>query len=157
MKNFQNKQKIIKVSRQLRGLARLGLIFWAWMVGLMVSLAIQALAIKGNPAFTYTSFGGLAVVVQALIINWNLLRFFTCLQQGNLFDAKTVGYLQAAGRCWLVYALFDFAYGLVGNSFIGTKMAFTGIGHLFVSLTIIFVAWLLKEAQELQEEQELTV
>ncbi|HZM06617.1 MAG TPA: hypothetical protein VFC44_26760 [Candidatus Saccharimonadales bacterium] len=30
-------------------------------------------------------------------------------------------------------------------------------GGLFVGLTLIFVAWLLKEAQELQEEQALTV
>jgi hypothetical protein len=30
-------------------------------------------------------------------------------------------------------------------------------GGLFAGLILIFVAWLLKEAQELQEEQELTV
>jgi hypothetical protein len=29
--------------------------------------------------------------------------------------------------------------------------------NLFAGLTLIFVAWLLNEAQELQEEQELTV
>jgi hypothetical protein len=30
-------------------------------------------------------------------------------------------------------------------------------GSLFAGLAFMFVAWLLKEAQELQEEQELTV
>ena len=30
-------------------------------------------------------------------------------------------------------------------------------GGLFAGLALIFVAWLLKEAQKLQEEQELTV
>ena len=30
-------------------------------------------------------------------------------------------------------------------------------GSLFAGLVLVFVAWLLKEAQELQEEQELTV
>ena len=157
MKNFQNKNKIVKVSKDLRLLASVGFIFWAVMFGTAASVSVHALEIVGNPKLTYLSFGGLAVSVQAFIINWNLFRFFTCLQQGNLFAATTVNYLYAAGRCWFVYALFDFGYGFVGDHYMATKMAFTGFGHLFASLTIIFVAWLLKEAQELQEEQELTV
>jgi hypothetical protein len=32
-----------------------------------------------------------------------------------------------------------------------------GSSGLFAGLILIFVSWLLKEAQELQEEQELTV
>jgi hypothetical protein len=34
---------------------------------------------------------------------------------------------------------------------------FVNFSSLFAGLLLMFVAWLLKEAQELQEEQELTV
>jgi hypothetical protein len=95
-------------------------------------------------------------MIFALIISLNFFRFFDRLKNGELFDAKTVSQLQLAGRWWLGYWLADFLFGIVGNGCFETKMTFAS-GQLFASLIVIFVAWLMKEAQELQEEQELTV
>jgi hypothetical protein len=45
----------------------------------------------------------------------------------------------------------------IGHEFFQMTTAPYFGGGFFAGLTLIFVAWLLKEAQELQEEQALTV
>jgi hypothetical protein len=90
------------------------------------------------------------------IVNLKLFRFFDRLKDGHLFDAPTVGNLDAAGKWWIALWLYEGLFFVIGNQFFQSKMAWNS-GGLFVGLTLIFVAWLLKEAQELQEEQELTV
>jgi hypothetical protein len=156
MKNFQNKTKIIKASKQLRALARLGLIIWAVGLVMFLVIAVAALTNGGNARAIYLSLGGIVEMIFALIISLNFFRFFDRLKNGELFDAKTVSQLQVAGRWWLGYWLADFLFGIVGNGCFETKITFAS-GQLFASLIVIFVAWLMKEAQELQEEQELTV
>jgi hypothetical protein len=87
-----------------------------------------------------------------------------------LFDAKTVGHLDAAGKWWIVLWLFDVLfheirrgvfqipdYGDPTGLGIWNVWNIYNFGSLFVGLVLMFVAWLLKEAQGLQEEQELTV
>jgi hypothetical protein len=90
------------------------------------------------------------------IVTLKLFKFFVRLKNGHLFDVQTVAYLDAAGKWWLVSWLFD---GLCreGRYQIFHITPAWDFGSLFAGLVIIFVAWLLKEAQGLQEEQELTV
>ena len=156
MKNFQNKTKIIKVSRHLRALARLGLIACALGLLLFIFTTITLAFNGGNARAVYISIGGIVEMILAMVICLNFFRFFNRLKNGELFDAKTVAHLAAAGQWWLGYWCMDFMFGVFGNQWMGTKMDF-GFGQLFASLVVIFVAWLLKEAQTLQEEQQLTV
>jgi hypothetical protein len=85
-----------------------------------------------------------------------LFRFFDRLKNGYLFDAQTVGNLDAAGRWWIVLWLFQGLFYQIEYQYFGHAMVL-GSSGLFAGLILIFVSWLLKEAQELQEEQELTV
>ena len=156
MKNFQNKTKIIKVSRQLRAVARLSIILWALGIVTFLMALSAGLRNGGNVRTIYLALGGLAEMGLAIGISLNFFRFFDRLNNGELFDAKTVGYLYSAGRWWLGYWVVDWLFAFVGNGWVGTKMDYS-FGQLFASLTVIFVAWLLKEAQELQTEQSLTV
>jgi hypothetical protein len=156
MKNLQNQAKIIKASRQLRALARLTLIFWALGVILFLILTIIMLTHGGNARSIYLTAGGLGEMGLAVMVSLNFFRFFDRLKDGKLFDAKTVGHLHTAGRWWLGYWTVDWLFAFVGNGWFDTKMTFS-FGQLFASLIVILVAWLLKEAQTLQEEQELTV
>ena len=156
MKNFQNKTNIIKVSRQLRAVARLAILLWA--LGILVFLLVLSTGLRngGNVRTIYLASGGLMEMGLAIVISRHFFRFFDRLNNGELFDATTVGHLYSAGRWWLVYWTFDFLLAFVGNGWLGMKMEYT-FGQLFASLVVIFVAWLLKEAQELQAEQSLTV
>jgi hypothetical protein len=104
-------------------------------------------------------------MVLCMTANLKLFRFFDRLKNGYLFDAKTVRYLDHAGR-WIV-ALWFFEilfhgighqFGQIGSQFFPKSIGWGDFGgSLFAGLTLIFVAWLLKEAQELQQETELTV
>jgi hypothetical protein len=156
MKNFQNKANIAKVSRQLCGAARAALFFW--ILGLVIFLVetVVALTHYGNARALYLLCGGIPEMVLAIFVTLNFLWFFNRLKDGDLFDGKTVGYLETAGKWWLGYWVADVMFCLIGNQWFGTRMAFS-FGQLFTSLIVIYVAWLLKEAQGLQEEQALTV
>ena len=52
--------------------------------------------------------------------------------------------------------LFEVLYYEIGHGVFRISDAWNS-GGIFAGLALIFVAWILKEAQELQEEQELTV
>ena len=156
MKNFQNKTKIIKVSRQLRAVARLAIIAWGLGIGAFLMALAAGLRNGGNARTVYLAVGGLTEMGLAIVISVNFFRFFDRLKNGELFDTTTVGHLYSAGRWWLAYWVFDWLFAFVGNGWLGTKMDYS-FGQLFASMTVIFVAWLLKEAQELQAEQSLTV
>jgi hypothetical protein len=160
MKNFQNKTKIIKVSKVLRKILFAGLVMWK--IGIPVSLGSAVISIfLGTPAYLhssdfYSQCGMSLLMVFYFIVNLYLFRFFDRLKNGHLFDAQTVGNLDVAGKWWLVLWLLGEAFSTVGNEVYGLTMNWED-GGLFTGLAFIFVAWLLKEAQELQEEQELTV
>ena len=91
-----------------------------------------------------------------LIVNLKLFRFFDRLKDGHLFDAQTVKNLDGAGRWWMALWFFESLFYQIGHKFFQTTNAPYLDGGFFAGLTLIFVAWLLKEAQELQEEQALT-
>ncbi len=157
MKNFQNKAKIIKVSKVIRHVLFAGLVLW---IGIGIPLALlQAVNLWnkiGSPATLYLQGGAMQMVVLSFIVNLKLFRFFDRLKNGNLFDAQTVGNLNAAGKWWILASIVEGLYYWGGLEFFKIGQGWSS-GGLFAGLTLIFVAWLLKEAQELQEEQELTV
>jgi hypothetical protein len=156
MKNFQNKTRIIKVSIQLRALARLAGVACALGVALFLLVGINSLAHGGNVRTLYLAGFGIVEMVIGMVMSRNFFRFFDRLKNGALFDAQTVGHLHRAGQWWLGCWILNFPVVIIGNHWLGTRLEF-GFGQLFASLTIIFVAWLLQEAQQLQEEQQLTV
>lgn len=157
MKNFQNKQKIINISKVIRHVLFAGLVLW---IGIGISVALlQAVNVWnriGSPATLYLQGGAMLMVILSFIVNLKLFRFFDRLKNGNLFDAQTVGNLNAAGKWWILASIIEGLYYWGGLEFFKIGQAWD-FGGLFAGLTLIFVAWLLKEAQELQEEQELTV
>ncbi|MGA2180756.1 MAG: DUF2975 domain-containing protein [Verrucomicrobiota bacterium] len=167
MKYFQNQAKIVKVSKVIRHILFAGLVLW--VVGIPVVL-FKALTLwsKSNLLAThYLPWGLLLLIGFRFIVNLKLFRFFDRLKDGHLFDANTVGNLDAAGKWWIVLWLYDVLFHEVRLGFFQISddwnAADLGIfnivnfGSLFAGLVLVFVAWLLKEAQELQEEQELTV
>jgi hypothetical protein len=94
----------------------------------------------------------------ALMVTFNFFRLFSRLKEGHLFKAQTVKYLETAGKWWIalgiVQAIFQFAEGYI---FTPSNIIVSGSNGIFAGLVVFFVAWVLREAQELQEEQELTV
>ena len=160
MKNFQNKAKIVKVSKIIRSVLFAGLVLW--IIAIPVFLAAFLIPIIALPketihsSTTYTMCGMVLLATLGLVVNLKLFRFFDRLKNGYLFDAQTVGNLGAAGKWWIVFWIFEGLFYQIGNELFQLKMVWDS-GGLFAGLILIFVAWLLKEAQELQEEQELTV
>jgi hypothetical protein len=156
MKNFQNKDRIINVSRRLCTLARGTLA--VWFIGLAIFLfeVIATATRGGNARAIYLTSSGVIEMLCALTVTWRFLQFFTRLGKGALFDAPTVGSLHAAGRWWLVASFCDLAFGIIGNTWLDTRVT-VAFGELLPALIVIFFAWLLEEAQGLQEEQALTV
>jgi hypothetical protein len=156
MKNFQNKTKIIKISKIIRHILFAGLVLWA--IGIPV---VMLQIIMNKPVVSGLNRVGLQgsfvlVLVFTFLVNLRLFRFFDRLKNGFLFDTKTVSHLDAAGKWWIVLWLFKFLYCQIGHEVLNISNGW-GFSNLFAGLTLIFVAWLLKEAQDLQEEQELTV
>jgi hypothetical protein len=167
MKNFQNKTKIVKVSTVIRHVLFAGLVLWA--IGIPVALfqAITLGCYSDLPATHYLPWGLVLLLGFRFIVNLKLFRFFDRLKDGHLFDAKTVGNLDAAGKWWIVLWLFNVLFHEVRLGVFQISDDWHSIGwgvwnimnfgSLFAGLVLMFVAWLLKEAQGLQEEQELTV
>jgi hypothetical protein len=158
MKNFQNKTKIVKVSEAMRIILLCGLVVWGFTIGACIVPLIEVVpGMKHVSPIQWYVFGGVVLQpVLGFIANLKLVQFFNRLKNGFLFDAVTVGCLSATGKWW-------FAYWIYQTIFLGGRTLFFGVAMnwdlacLFGSLTLIFVAWFFREAQELQEEQELTV
>ena len=162
MKNFQNKAKIIQVSKILRAVLFGGLVLWiVAILTFLFDLIFPMFFVPKDKLYASTIFipGSMALLAAlGLVVNLRLFGFFDRLKNGHLFDAQTVGYLDAAGKWWIVFWLFEGLIFEIGDHFFQSRMtASWGFGGLFAGLALLFVAWLLKEAQELQEEQELTV
>lgn len=157
MKNFQNKTKIIKVSKIIRSILFAGLILW--IGGGIPIILVQAFNLWKNigSKATLSLQGGVVVlIIFSFVVNLFLFRFFDRLKNGFLFDTKTVGHLNSAGKWWIVLWLIEFLFYQIGHEIFHISNGW-GFSNLFSGLALIFVAWLLREAQELQEEQELTV
>jgi len=161
MKIFQNKAKIVAVSKIVRSILFAGLVFW--ILGILISLVdliVPICFLSKDTLYSSTTFtlGWMALLASlGLIINLKLFRFFGRLKNGYLFDAQTVGYLDSAGKWWILFWLCEGLLVEIRYQVFQLKMMTWDSGGLFAGLILIFVAWLLKEAQELQEEQALTV
>ena len=164
MKYFQNQAKIVKVSKVIRHILFAGLVLWVVGIPVVLFKALTLWSKSNLPATHYLPWGMLLLIGIRFIVNLKLFRFFDRLKDGHLFDAKTVGNLDAAGKWWIVLWLCDVIYheirlGVfqISDDWNSSSLDIVNFGSLFAGLVLIFVAWLLKEAQELEEEQELTV
>jgi hypothetical protein len=164
MKNFQNKTKIVRVSKVIRHILFAGVVLWAIGMPVVLLKAIYLFSKSSIPATHYLPWGMVLLIGFRFIVNLKLFRFFDRLKDGSLFDSTTVGNLDAAGKWWVVLWLYDVLFrevrlGIfqISDDWNSGGLADWNFGSLFAGLVLIFVAWLLKEAQELQEEQELTV
>ena len=171
MKNFQNKAKIIKVSKILRNIAFAGLVLWGIMVPMSFALAILTpILLQNNQklststhAFLFMMFLAVPVYLFAFLTNLKIFRFFDRLKSGCFFDAQTVGNLNAAANWWLVLWIYEVVFYVLMQRPWENPHDFSfyhfppDVGGLFAALTLKFVAWFFREAQELQEEHELTV
>jgi hypothetical protein len=163
MKNFQNKAKIVKVSTILRSIAFAGLVIFGLIIPISLVTAILPPMLSKQISFSLTQFLVIPTFIFFFITNLKIFRFLDRLKKGCFFDAQTVGNLNAAANWWLVLWLYEVvSYVLMQQPWINphdfSLYHFPpDVGGLFAALTLKFVAWFFREAQELQEEQELTV
>lgn len=162
MKNIQNQARIIKASTALRTIAFAGLVLWAFtIVTLLGNAIVPPLIWKQHFHFSLSLFLPLPTLLFTFLANLNIFRFFNRLKNGCFFDAQTVGNLDAAGTWWLMMWLYQIVWLVLKQSLHADKVDWSQVpidwGWLFAGLTLKLFAWLFREAQELQEEQELTV
>lgn len=138
-----------------------GLVFWTAVgIATIFTLIVDLCLWKqmGASATLYLKAGVIIGILIIFVVNFCLFRFFDRLKAGYLFDAQTVRKLDAADKWCMVLWLFSLCFHVIGHSmFQSTVPSGWNSGGLFPGLVLIFVAWLLREAQELQEEQKLTV
>ena len=177
MKNFENSKKIMLLSTAFKILCFVALLGWVFFIfiGVAVFGYVEYIFHYGvkdpTPMETWllASFNwstpymywdfityGLALPIVGLIMTLNLYRFFRRLSNGCVFDKPLVTYLHAAGiwclALWICLMLTDLSEML----FFHQVFHFHLIVFLF-GAGLLFIAWLLREAQNLQEEHKLTV
>jgi hypothetical protein len=162
MRNFENKEKIMRVSGVLRIVSTLVLCLYG---SLLAILLLAGIAVMWNPRLIPNGpFGQLHFrllyippwFAMALIEWWNFRIFFQRLNAGHIFDAPTVRRLAMASKWRLAAWIYSCATAVLFDpEFSPNWLAL--LGNLTGVLAIIFMAWLLREGQTLEEEQELTV
>ena len=163
MKNFQNKAKIIKVSKVLRNIAFAGLIIFGLIIPMTLATDILPPLISKQIPFSLTQFLVFPLFIFAFLTNLKIFRFLDRLKNGCFFDAQTVGYLNTGANWWFVMWVYEVVFYVLMQQPWNNPHDFSfyhfppDVGGLFAALTLKFVAWFFREAQELQEEQELTV
>ena len=158
MKNFQNKTKIVKVSKIIRAILFAGVVLWVIVIPVVLLQTILVAPVVSGMARWNLQCSFLAMMVFQLIVNLRLFRFFDRLKNGYLFDALTVGHLMAAGQWCIVLWLYEVLNAAIRREVLSDSTGWMwNPSVLFAGLILIFFAWLLKEAQGLQEEHELTV
>ncbi len=155
---MQNRTKIVKFSELLRIVLLIGFLVWAFAFG---SCLIPWLVVYPKMPHLYAiqSYVAAGVILQPVfgfMVNLKLFQFFSRLKSGRLFDQQTVNYLSVAGRWWMAYWVYQIVFLGIRTLFFHVAMSWD-FACLFGALTLVFGAWLLKEAQALQAEQELTV
>jgi len=164
MKNIQNRAKIMKVSKVIHAILFAGLILWGMgILGSLIMAVIAPFVSRNNPYWPDQLLFVRVFVSMTLcfVVNLNFLRFFGRLKEGKLFDLPMAENLKSAGKSWLGLWLFTVLTAAI-NCHQQPEMKITiddlcDFSDLFAGSFVIIIAWLLKEAQELQEEQELTV
>jgi Protein of unknown function (DUF2975) len=150
--------RIKTVSKVLRAILFAGLIVQT--VGILAfviiaSLAAMSVGLRSHLAFQNCS--ALANLPFGFMVTLNFFRFFDRLKNGRLFDSQTVRYLEIAGKWWIILGIVQIILGVLEVYLFSSKNIIVSGNGIVAGLIIFFVAWLFREAQELQEEQELTV
>lgn len=131
------------------------------IVGIVAAVIVIPVAITHWPAFhsqaAFKNYCSLLTLPFALMVTLNFFRLFTRLKEGQLFESQTIRYLESAGKWWIVLGIIRMFFQF-WEAFIYTpnNIIVTGDG-IFGGLIVFFIAWVLREGQELKEEQELTV
>ena len=175
MRNLENKEKIKRVSGILKNLCGVLMVLCVVMAGIVwLSSTMLTFMVPHKHSFDVvetiaTWASGLYFVFEFMALR-NFKEFFHQLETGQLFNGPTVERLAAAGK-WLLARwglsfviqvatkVFMTTQAAGGNAPLGStySAAFGGLSGSLAPLAIIFMAWLLREGQTLQEEQELTV
>ena len=160
MRNFENKEKIVQVSGGLRIVSFVFMLFlgcgiFEWLLMLMLPTRHGE-----TPVPNWDYIGFILVFMMEFMVWWNFWSFFSRLKAGHLFDALTVKRLTNAGRWKIAAWFYSIIFMWVENTLqrqLQTHVLSDLLDGLFVGVGIVFVAWLLREAQTMEEEQKLTV
>ena len=105
----------------------------------------------------FTNCSSVLALPFTFMLTLYFFRLFSRFKEGRLFDAQTVGYLETAGKWWIVLGIVQIILQSVGACvFHPLDITISGNG-IVAGLMVFFIGWVFREAQELQEEQELTV
>ena len=170
MKTIENQLKIVKLSKIFRFLCAMMLVLipmgaFSYIVGFIaytVHLAFLSNSLIASAPYVSSIWDYVLIVshvIQTIIFFvavLNLYRFFKRLSKGLLFDAVSLSHLRSAGKCWLSSWFFTVGSALIRVYALNSTPAFPYEG-LLIGLAILLVAWLFREAQNLQDERQLTV
>lgn len=151
-------KRIETVSKVLRTILFAGLIIQtAGMIAFAIIVLLAAVNGGLKSHITFQNCSALASLPFGFMVTLQLFRFFDRLKNGRLFDSQTVRHLESAGKWWIVFGIVQIILGALEASLLAPKNLLVSGNGIVAGLLVFFVAWLLREAQELQEEQELTV
>ena len=105
----------------------------------------------------FENCGTAAALPFAFMVTLSLFRFFTQLKDGHLFDSQTVKHLEKAGRWWIMLGFVQIVFQISESCIFSSGDVTFSPNAVIGGMIVFFAAWLLGEAQKLQEEQELTV
>jgi Protein of unknown function (DUF2975) len=151
-------KRIKAVSKVLRAILFAGLIVQtAGILAFAIIVPVVAMNAGLRSHLTFQNCSALANLPFGFMVTLNFFRFFNRLKNGRLFDSQTVRYLEIAGKWWIILGIVQIILGVFEVYLFSPKNIIVSGNGIVAGLVIYFVAWLFREAQELQEEQELTV
>jgi hypothetical protein len=151
-------KRIKTVSKVLRAILFAGMVIQtAGILAFVIIVPLAAISVGLKSHLTFQNCSALASLPFGFMVTLNFFRFFDRLKNGRLFDSQTVRYLEIAGKWWIVFGIVQIILGAFEAYFFSPKNILVSGNGIVAGLMVFFVAWLLREAQELQEEQELTV
>jgi hypothetical protein len=158
LKTSPRLNRIKAVSKVLRAILLAGLIVQAaGILAAVIIVPIVAVTVGLKSHVTFQNCSMLALLPFAFMVTLNFFRFFTRLKDGRLFDAPTVRYLETAGKWWIVLGVLQITSGSVEAYLFSPRNIIVSGDGIVAGLIVFFIAWFFREAQELQEEQALTV
>lgn len=110
----------------------------------------------------------LAPMVVELCIIYFLIKLFQLYEKGEIFSLQNVRYIRNIGLVLLieqvVSPIYEAVMGLVltwgnppGHRYASITLDGTNVGIVLTALLIILISWIMAEACQLHEEQELTI
>lgn len=97
-----------------------------------------------------------------------LIKLFSCYEKGEIFSINNIRYIRNIGYALLVSQIiepiYQFIMGFVltihnppHHHFASITLDQTNIGILLTALLVILISWIMMEAYQLREEQQLTI